>query len=228
MDQSYLEKCIAALPPEKQPAARAAFKDIAEGGDDSIFSKVLVTLEATSAYSTTIPQALTASGEKLLREFDARANTIARREAESDVEREEKLRQLIAEQVPQLARSLALDRVVAGLEAQTAELGRIERSVARLRRARVYGLLLLMLLGGIIGATAVGGVFWKRYQSAQRAERFVTRLNSAGITMEIRRNGQYEWLRVEGLPVLSGTTWTKNDRGEIIGAHFRFPSGGGQ
>lgn len=228
MSESYLEKCIQALPTEKQAAARAAFKDIAENGDDSVFSKVLVTLEATSAYSETIPRQLITSGEKLLRDFAALTEGHAQKLTESEAHREEMLRQLIAAQIPQLAKSLALDRIVESLEVQTAELGHVGRGVARLRRARVGGMLLIMALGAVLGAAALGVIFWQPYQAAQRADQFISRLNKLGISMRIVRTERGERLRIEGTTLLLGSAWRKDDRGHFIGADLVFPARGGR
>ena len=173
MSDSYLEKCIQALPPEKQPAARAAIKAISETGDDSILSKVLVAFEATTAYAETIPHAIVASGEKLLQELDARAARAAAQQAESEAQREARLRQLIAEQVPQLGKTLALDKVVARIDMQTAEISRLTRSADRLRQARVGGLVLLMTPRGSGGRRCDRGPFLEeiRYGAAGPALR---------------------------------------------------------
>jgi hypothetical protein len=226
MNESYLEKCIQSLPAEKQAAARAAFRDIAETGGDNVFSKVLVTLEATSAYAATIPQDMTVRGEKLLGELDARVARLAQEQAETETRREERLHKLITAQLPQLGKSLALDNVVAGLATLTAAVGRFERTLSLFRRARVGALLFYVFIGGVIGAALLGGVFRTRYQSAQRAERFINRLYAEGISIEARRTEQGEWLKIEGPAVLAGSTFKRNGNGEVTGAHLLFPTGG--
>lgn len=226
MDASYLEKCIQALPPAEQPAARAAFKSISETGDDNLISKLLVTLRATGAYAATIPTEMTRAGETLLHELDERNDRTARAQAETEKQREERLRQLIAAQVPQLGKTLALDKVVVGLTAQTAELGRIHRQLVRLRHARVGGLLFVLLLGAALGAIGVIGGFWNQYHLRQQAGRFVDRLNSAGIHTKVQSTDDGVRFIVEGAPVLRGTNWLKNKQGYITGADFLFPAGG--
>jgi hypothetical protein len=225
MSESYLEKCIRSLPPEKQAAAREAFKAISETGDDSFLSKLLVTLEATSAYAATIPQDLVSSGEKLLRELDARAIQLAKQNAEDDAQREKRICEIITSQVPQLGKALALDQVAAGLEAQTAELGRIGRTLTRLRHLRVSGLLLLMGLAGFLGAGAVVGLYWSSYHAAERAQNFVSRLNAAGVYLSVKDTESGPHVIVEGAPVLRGTVWRKNSENFTTGADFYFPKG---
>ena len=228
MDESYLEKCIQALPPAEQPAARAAFKSIAETGDDNLISKLLVTLRATGAYAATIPTEMTRAGETLLHELDERNDRTARAQAETEKQREERLRQLIAAQVPQLGKALALDRVVAGLRAQTAELGRIQRQLVRLRQARVGGLLLVLLIGAAVGAGGVIGSFWSRYHAAQQSGRFVRNLNAAGIHARISPAESGVCLSIESARAQQGTAWRKDAQGYIVGADFFFPIGGGR
>ncbi len=226
MDESYLEKCIQALPPAEQPAARAAFKSITETGDENLISKLLVTLRATGAYAATIPVEMTRAGETLLRELDDRNARTVRAQAEAEKQREERLRQLIAAQVPQLGKQLSMDKVVAGLTTQTAELGRIQRQLVRLRQARVGGLLLVLLIGAAVGAGGVVGGFWNRYHAAQQAGRFVDRLKSAGIHTKVQFTDDGVRFIVEGAPVQRGTNWLKNEQGYINGADFLFPAGG--
>jgi len=139
MDESYLEQLIQKLPAAEQTAARAAFKAISETGDDGPLSKLFVVLRANNEYAATIPKELVVAGEKLLRELDARAAQLAKQNAEADAQREKRSREIIAQQVPQLGKALALDRVATGLNAQTAELGRIESTLSRLRHLRVGG-----------------------------------------------------------------------------------------
>ena len=226
MDASYLEKCIQALPPAEQPAARAAFKAISETGDDNMLSKLLVTLRATGAYAATIPTEMTRAGEALLRELDDRNAHTARMQAETEKQREERLRQLIAAQVPQLGKALALDKVVVGLRAQTAELGRIQRQLVRLRHARVGGLLLVFLIGAAVGAGGVAGCFWNRYHAAQQAGRFVRNLNAAGIYAKISPAESGVCLTIESARAQRGTAWRKDAQGYIVGADFFLPIGG--
>jgi hypothetical protein len=228
MSESYLEKCIRALPGEKQAAAREAIKSIAENGDDSLLSQLLAVFEATAAYSETIPQELVRFGESFLRELDARAAEAAKHQKEADAQRETRLRELIAAQVPQLGKSLALDKVAAGLQSQSAELGRLGRSVERVRQARVGGLLFLIVLGVCMGAGTVIAGFWRSYAEAGQAKRFVENLNAAGIYAKIDRTDEVAHLTVEGPVALRGTAWRKSADGYIVGADYVVSNGGAQ
>ena len=67
---SYLEQCIAALPPEKREAARHAFEEISETGDDTYLSKLLAVLEANGAYAKMIPKGMTDAGAKVVRNME--------------------------------------------------------------------------------------------------------------------------------------------------------------
>jgi len=228
MPDSYVEKCIQALPPEKRSAAREAIKAVAETGEDSLLSKLLVTFEATSAYAETIPQQLVQFGETFLREFDARNAKAAQQQTEADAKRDKQLRQLIAEQVPQLGKTLALDKVAARLDAQAAEISRLARNADKLRQARVGGLVLLIMLGVLLGVGSTVGVFWTRYNTAQQYQRWVDQLNTAGIYAKIAHEENSVRFTVEGPTALRGTVWRKDRDGYINGADFVFPTRGGQ
>ena len=224
MSESYLENCINALPPGKQPAAREAFKAIAENGDDNLISKLLVILEATSAYAAHIPQTLSANGERFLGELDSRLTKVAKFHDEQEATREARLHQLLVDQLPQLGRALAIDEVAAGLKAQAAELGRFERSLVRLRQARVGGLLLLMLLGFWLGAGAVVGFGWRNYNDAQQAAEFVARLHALGVVMKVQKTEGGELLTIDGPGALQGTGWRKDAKGYLSGADLMYPT----
>ena len=228
MTESYFEKCIQKLPPEKQAAAREAYKAISENGDDSLISKLLVVLEATAVYAETIPRGMVVFGDKFLGELDGRLKTAAQAQADAEKRSEERLGRLMAEQVPALGKALSLDKVADRLTVQTAELGRMGRSLVRLRHARVGGMLFLMLIGCGLGAGAVVGGFWTRYDSAQQALRFVQKLSAAGIDAEISRTDTGVLLRIDGPNVLHGTAWRKDANGYISGADFVFSKGGRQ
>jgi hypothetical protein len=221
MPDSYLEKCIQSLPPEKQPAAREAFKAISESGDDNLISKLLVTLEATSAYAATIPQSVTQIGEHLVKDLNEILAKIVKEISEQESAREERLRKMLADLVPLLGKSLSMDKVCAGLQAQTAEMGRMERSLVRMRQVRVGGLLVFGLVGVILGAAALGAVKWHSYREGQKAAAFVERLEGAGIYTKIRDTEAGQMFTVEGPEVVSGT-WRKNTGGHTNGVDIVF------
>jgi hypothetical protein len=119
-----------------------------------------------------------------------------------------------------------LDKTNALLTAQAAELGRIERSLVRLRQVRVGGLLLVLVLGALLGSGAVAGVFWHRYAQAQRAQRFIARMDSLGIDAEITPAGADVRFTIKCPYAIKGTGWRKNDQGYIAGADFVVAAGG--
>ncbi|MFT3784077.1 MAG: hypothetical protein QM790_18885 [Nibricoccus sp.] len=229
MNDSYTEQLIQKLPATEQAAARAAFKAISETGDDSSIAKLLVVLRANNEYAASIPKEMVTAGEKLLRDFDARLAQQTKQQAEAEAEREKHLHEVISSQVPQLGKQLALDRVASGVEAQTAELNRINRSLSRLRHLRVSGLLLLMGLSVAVGAGSVVGLYWKSYHEAERALNFVSRFSDAGVGLSIKGlEGGGVHITLEGPPVLRGTTWRNDADKHTIGADFYFPAGGAE
>lgn len=222
--ESYLEKCIQKLPVEKQTAAHAAVRDLTETGDDTLLSKLLLVFEANAAYSEQIPQQMVRFGESFLRDLDARSQRASDEQKKRDSERDTRLAEIIREQIPQLGKTLAHDQLVSELKAQTAELGRLERTVSRMRRARVGGMLLILLLGAVVGAGGLAGIYWQRYAAGERARRFTERLSAAGIVAEAVYEGNNLRLQLEGPTALRGTAWRKDRAGYIAGVDFIVPA----
>ena len=137
---SYLEQCIAALPPEKQDAARRAFEEISETGDDSYLSKLLAVLEANNAYARKIPKDLADTGGKLLRDMAAIAAKLAKDQTQDEDRHEANLKKLLAEHRPQWENSLSLDKVAVGVEQQRHLLEQLNRSSAQPKEASGAGI----------------------------------------------------------------------------------------
>ena len=224
--ESYLEKCIAALPPEKREAARLAFKEISETGDDSYISKLLAVLESNNAYAETIPEKLTDFGEKFIQDLRALVETQAREESLRESKRGESLKKMIEAQVPELGKSLSLGKVVTAIEGQTVALNQLTRDVSKMRHLRVSGLLLLMGLGVFAGAGAVVGNFCQRYTNARQDQAFIDHIYATGVTFKIERIQGHPVLTVDGPKMLRGTDWRTNADGVTTGAVFVLPKEG--
>src|SRR5471032_3040967 len=124
---TYLEQCIAALPPEKREAARRAFEEISETGDDSYLSKLLAVLEANNAYARKIPKDLADAGGKLLHEMAGIADKLAEHQSQNEDRCAASFKKLLAEQRPLCEKSPALDKVAAGIEEQRLLLEQLNR-----------------------------------------------------------------------------------------------------
>ena len=107
--ESYLDLCIAALPPEKREAARKAFREISEIGDDSYLNKLLAVLEANNAYAKQIPKELADAGTKLLQDVAEIADRLTQQRAVEDGRREAGLKKMLTEQFSGFRESLAVD-----------------------------------------------------------------------------------------------------------------------
>jgi Flp pilus assembly pilin Flp len=224
--ESYLEKCIAALPPEKHEAARRAFREIAETGDDSYLSKLLVILEANNAYAVSIPLQLTAFGDQFMQGLCALVETQAREEALRESKRGESLKKVIEAQMPELGKSLSLGKVATAIEGQTVALTQLKREVARMRHARISGLIALMALGMLVGVGATIGLFWQKYADARQDQAFIDRIYETGVRLKIARIEGHPVLSVDGPTMLKGTTMRANVDGFVTGATFVLPKEG--
>lgn len=221
---SFIEQCIAALPPEKREAARQAFHDLGDG-DGSAISKLLVVLESNAAFASTIPAKLANVADSLaveLRDFqkqDAKERTEATKRLTESVTETLKL------QVPALGKAIALDRVVGEMEQSRHQLARLEHSVGRLRHVRLGMVLFGILLGTVSIAAIGGGVFWERIQRWRHNELFLARLEQAGLQMQITSQSDGSpVLRIEG-PLFQGTAWRKDRNNTITGVDLAFEEG---
>lgn len=214
--ESYLDKCIRALPLEKQADARKVFEELGEG-DLGTFSRVLVALEATTAFAKEVPRELADVSRRLLADLDARREQADRASAEHEKQREERLRTLLIQQVPALGRALAVDRLTVQVEQQKAATLRLERSVSRLRHLRVGGVLALMLFSVILVGAGGAAFFWKDIQTWRYNAQFLSRLDRAGVSLKLmRQEGGGTVFQIKG-PVYRGTDWIKNENGNLNG-----------
>ena len=218
---SYLEQCIAALPPEKREAARRAFEEISETGDDSYLSKLLAVLEANNAYARKIPKDLADAGGKLLREMAAIADKLAEHQAQNEDRREASFKKLLTEQRPQWEKSPGLDKVAASIEKQRLLLEQLNRSSAQPKEASGAGLLVLMMLACLTGAVFTIWFFWGDYRDARQAKSFVDQAVNAGIRMRVDKTETGNRLTVAG-PSVKGANYQKAADGVINGMVIDF------
>lgn len=225
--ESYLEKCIAALPPEKRQAARVAFREISETGEDSYLSKLLAVLEANNAYAKKIPQELVALNEKFLADLGDANDRLKQQRADADGQRDVGLRQLIAGEVRVLNKTLPLEQAIAAMTEQNRTLAQLERSVLEKRPVRLGGLtfvFLVGLMGGfIIGITVAAASLKAELEESRQAVAFVAQASAAGIELKLQSTDKGELLTVIG-PGVPGVAWHKTPAGGITGIDLFFPN----
>jgi hypothetical protein len=219
--QSYLEQCITALPPEKREAARRAFEEISETGDDSYLSKLLAVLEANNAYARKIPKDLADAGGKLMREMAGIADKLAAHQSENEDRHEASLKKLLAEQRPQWEKSVALDNVAAAIEKQRMLLEQLKRSSAQPKEESGAGILVLAMIAGLTGAILTVWFFWDDYQAARQAKSFVDRAVGAGIRQRVDKTETGNRLTIVG-PAVKGANYQKATDGVINGMVIDF------
>jgi hypothetical protein len=192
---SYLEQCIAALPPEKREAARHAFEEISETGDDTYLSKLLAVLEANGAYAKNIPKGMTDAGAKVVREME----DIASRLVGAEVRREASFKNTITAETARLANSLPVREINAGLGRQTDLLERLRKVTDKIGTGVSSGLVVVLLFCAFaVGVAAPVWVFWSPYHEAQQNKAFCDALDEAGIRMTIKPFASVSRLTVWG------------------------------
>jgi hypothetical protein len=198
--ESYLDQCIAALPPEKREAARRAFQEISETGDDSYLSKLLAVLEANNAYAKRIPKDLAETGAKLVRDVAGIADKLAQDEGR----REAWIKRIVAEQFHQSGKSLALDTLASKIERQGQLLEQLNRPAFEPREERGAGVLVIIMAFAFLAGIGVTiWTFWDCYQGARQAQSFVDRAIDAGIRMRVDKTETGSRLTVVGPPIKS-------------------------
>ena len=223
-DESYIEQCIKALPAERQGPARQVFKQISEDGTETFLGKFLVLLDASGAYAKTIPSELKSVADSLTRTMESIRSHDASQRSADDEQHEKQLRQILSEQMPVLAKGLAVTRLAEGLEAQNTMLGRLEHAVSSMRHFRVGGLLLLMGLAAVLGAGAIGGVFYKAYHEGQQSKAWLDYFSSRGIGIHAHETQNTVIITVDGREaLLPGTDYSKDEQGRLKGIDLIYP-----
>lgn len=223
-DESYIEQCIRALPPERQGPAWQAHKEISEDGTGTFLCKLLVLLDASGAYAKTIPMEVKRILDNSIPKLEAILSSDAIQRSSDDEQSEKRLRQIIADQMPLLAKGLSVTRLAEGLEAQNTILGRLEHAVSAMRHLRVGGLLLLMGLAALIGAGGMGLYFYKPYKEGQQDIAWFDYLSSHGIGINAHETKDTVIFTVDGRgALLQGTDYRKDKQGQATGVNLVYP-----
>jgi len=149
-EKSYLEQCIAALPAEKREAARRAFYEISETGDDSYLSKLLALLEANGAYARKVPKEMTEAGAKVVREMEIIFEQIL----EFERYRRDAFQRTITDEAKRLADSLPVREIKAGIDRQNVLLDRLDKLYDKIDQGVSGGACFLLAMGAFIAGIA--------------------------------------------------------------------------
>jgi hypothetical protein len=216
--ESYLAQCLAALPLEKREAARRAFQEISETGDDSYLSKLLAVMEANNAYAKKIPKELAETGGKLVRDVAGIADKLSQDEGR----REAWIKRIVAEQFNESGKALALDTLAAKIERQRQLLEQLNRPAFQPKEeSGIGGVVFLMGLVFLAGIGLTIWTFWDCYQGARQAQSFVDRAVDAGIRMSIEPLGTGTRLTVTG-PSIGATNLQYGDNNAADGLTIDF------
>jgi hypothetical protein len=153
----YIEKCIAALPVDRQTLARQAVHDILEGSDnDGALTKLLVVFEMTAAYAQKAPAQMSMVLESHAKEWDGRLAKYAKLNEASLGALKSAMTETIRSELPSLAEKLAVTPLSEKVDAMRFSLDKLDRSIHRLRNVRllfVSGLMIAAFLAGSFKAS---------------------------------------------------------------------------
>jgi hypothetical protein len=211
---SYLEQCIAALPPQKQEAAWRAFREISETGDDSYLSKLLTVLEANGAYAKEIPKDLVAASDKLVRDMTGVIDRLGHEENR----REAWVKNAMAAEFQRLGQSLPVGQILAGIANQNQLLERLRQTSSQLKGGANDGWnALVTVIIFAIGISVPAWFFWGGYREGRQAKA----LADAGIQIQITKTDAGNRLTVIG-PQASAGAWRRDATEAIYGVEIDF------
>ena len=172
---TYWDACIACLPAEKRALAERAYQEIASGGENGLFPKVLLLLEAHAAYTNTIPARITEAAEgavSQMREL-AQSNTGNGGLCAEDMDK-------LIKAVRESSRPDAVQAAKAALSENVHGIRQLNQQISRLRNFRVGMALFLMCLT----ATATTGALW--YLNREKLQA-VNELERSGVALTTER-----------------------------------------
>ena len=205
------DACIASLPPEKRAAAERAFQDIIEGGQDGLFPKVFLLLEAHAAYTNTIPARITEAGAQsiaLMRQV-VEAHSTNPALSKEDMERLlTAIRQADGVEVSRAMKSK--------IEETAMDVKRLNRQVSRLRNLRLSVGIILFILVGLVSYGAYWlGANWELIGTVNKIQR-------TGLQVVVNYGEHSVQVEVNG-PNPQGTLLPGKD-GKAIGVRAQFPT----
>jgi len=179
---TYWDACIASLPPEKRAAAERAYREIADGGENGMFPKLFLLLEAHAAYINTMPEKLVQAGEEIAAQMRDAAGRNPGNGGMSEANMEQLLTAIHAS-----GGQSSVVAVKTRMEEMTLEVKRLNRAIARLRYFRVSTAIFLMFL---TAAVTTGGLWYANRENL----RLMKELQQCGL--ELKTDRTEESLRV--------------------------------
>jgi hypothetical protein len=217
-NKSYLEQCIEALPPEKREAARCAFYEISETGDDSYLSKLLTVLEANGAYAKRIPKEMTEAGAKVVREMEDMSGRIV----ELEVYRRESFKKAVTAETERLVNSLPVREINIGIGRQNDLLERLRVAATKIETGVSSGLVVMLVFFAFACGMALPvWLFWDRYHEGQQNKAFCDAAGDAGIHMRIQTSESGSRFTITG-PSMTGTTPKYDEHNTATGLAIDF------
>jgi len=221
-EDSYLENWIKLLPAEKQQAARRALREITESGDDGPISRLLVILELYTVVGKSIPSDLKNAQEELLCSVDTRLALVdAQRNAELAGLKKEVTSVLFAT-LPEMAKRLSVKQVADEMAVLNVRQTQVEKGISRLRHLRVGGMLFMAVLGAVLCAGAMVGLYGTDYQKGKRAAAYWNYFSRNGISHSVVEENGIIQLSVQGPAVEEGTKLIRDAQDRVVGIELLY------
>ena len=217
--RSYLEQCIAALPPEKREAAWHAFQEISETGDDTYLSKLLAVLEANGAYAKRIPNEMTEAGCKVIEGIHAVLNQLG----EAEAYRRQLFKDTISNETGRLVNSMPVREINAGIVRQNGLLDHLQKAADKIDQGVSTGVFLFFALLAFVGGIALTGwIFWGTYTESRDDKSFCDAVANAGIQMDLKNTEGGSRFTLTGPPVTGTTGLARHGTATLCGVTVEF------
>jgi hypothetical protein len=209
-DMTYWSACIACLPAEKRAAAERAFREIAEGGENGMWPRLFLLMEAHAAYVHSIPAKITEAGE------NAAAAVRQAATVNPSLSKEDKEELLKAIQQRNGSQSTGeLNAIKSKVGEMAVEMKHLNRQVSQLRYLRVGVAVFLLLSTGLL--------FYAGYWWIVNRELIQTVEGIRESGLQLRLEHRDNDVRVEIYGPNAGGHVMPGKNGEPIGVAAEFP-----
>ena len=224
-NDEFVNELCKHLPADERMRVLAVWKDISDGGDASLYAKLL-TLHF--AADSRVLVHVDKRAEAILTAFCNWKDEQVALSIERNIQRGRELPTAILDILPQVSDLLHLKAIASGAALQEGLIKEMWLDIKAVRRVRITGLSLLLVLGVFLGSSGTAAVFWRPYHSGQRFSRWVSSLEQRGVGISFSESATESLLKIDVESGNIGWTAQKNTAGKNVSLRVELPKGGGR
>jgi hypothetical protein len=223
-DEFFNELCKH-LPGEERMRVLAVWKDISDGGDASLYAKLLTLHFAADSRVLVHVDKRT---EAILTALSNWKDEQIALSIERKIEHGRELPSVILDILPKVCQLLQLEAIADGAVQQQKLIKEMSTDIKAVRRVRITGLSLLLVLGTFLGSGSTAAMFWRPYHSGQRFSRWVSSLEQRGVGISFSESATESLLKIDAENGNIGWTAQKNTVGKNVSLRVELPKRGGR